>query len=483
MEEYNTLLNTNILLVLSQEKDFFVRKLKYYKTQEGKLYVEQNGRIKEGPEITEIMNKLTKNSQSKNTLRDNNDLKDKLSANYSEYYKCKHFLNLVKEEENCKIHTFKSYNNRLVILELLGTGGFGEVYRCYDSVYKHYFALKINFIPMEDKRKYYNDQGNIEREVMVGKKFSFCKGIPKIYSYFDFIHNDAISSRAFRVNCLQFKFCNKKSLDFYIKTNYFLRKDELALKIGFDILTTLYEMNKNTYNEYWIHYDLKPSNIFLHSESGSMKDDLEVYVGDWGLCMRNDTNKYSTKMASSFRPDVTELYFENYNYGAGTYYYLPPEAFNRKSEVSNKIDVFSVGVMIYELLSGKKPFCNETDQKTIFDNDLMSKYCKTYKYHPDIAKPTNKLLQILLAHDYRERPSVEDIIETKMFGSEFNWKGDIENLKTFFTNEITKAEINDRLKRKRSFDSQFKNKSMSLVDIDDFSTKDSLRNESQYKYQ
>lgn len=58
---------------------------------------------------------------------------------------------------------------------------------------------------MDDKKKYINDQGNIEREVLLGKKFYFCKGVPQVFNYFDFIHNDGLSNRSFRVNCLQFK--------------------------------------------------------------------------------------------------------------------------------------------------------------------------------------------------------------------------------------------------------------------------------------
>ena len=40
---------------------------------------------------------------------------------------------------------------------------------------------------------------------------------------------------------------------------------------------------------------------------------------------------------------------------AGTYYYLPPETF-RGSKISSKVDIWSVGVIFFELLYGKKPF-------------------------------------------------------------------------------------------------------------------------------
>lgn len=52
----------------------------------------------------------------------------------------------------------------------------------------------------------------------------------------------------------------------------------------------------------------------------------------------------------------------------GTYYYLPPETFlGEDAEVSSKVDVWSVGVIFFELLYGRKPFGNGISQNKIYN--------------------------------------------------------------------------------------------------------------------
>ena len=51
--------------------------------------------------------------------------------------------------------------------------------------------------------------------------------------------------------------------------------------------------------------------------------------------------------------------------GVGTYWYLPPETFdvNRKSFVNNKVDIWSLGIILFEMVYGIKPFGNELSQE------------------------------------------------------------------------------------------------------------------------
>lgn len=73
-----------------------------------------------------------------------------------------------------------------------------------------------------------------------------------------------------------------------------------------------------------IHYDLKPQNIMFHN--GKMK------ILDFGLSKQID-NEHS-KIALS-------------NLGMGTFWYLPPESFDEKNMISEKVDVWSAGVILY----------------------------------------------------------------------------------------------------------------------------------------
>jgi tousled-like kinase len=91
-----------------------------------------------------------------------------------------------------------------------------------------------------------------------------------------------------------------------------------------------------------IHYDLKPANILLQSGSATG----EIKITDFGL---------SKQIENSDDGDSIELTSQ----GAGTYWYLPPETFQHFGhgggpKISSKVDVWSVGVIFYQCLFGKR---------------------------------------------------------------------------------------------------------------------------------
>lgn len=84
-----------------------------------------------------------------------------------------------------------------------------------------------------------------------------------------------------------------------------------------------------------IHRDIKSSNILLSNE-------FEPQVSDFGLAI------WASTSSSEIHSDVV-----------GTFGYLAPEYF-MYGKISEKIDVYSYGVVLLELLSGKKPICAGT---------------------------------------------------------------------------------------------------------------------------
>src|SRR3954470_6651836 len=89
-----------------------------------------------------------------------------------------------------------------------------------------------------------------------------------------------------------------------------------------------------------IHRDLKPENIFLVSRGGS-KDFVKVL--DFGLAKLTDTEEkvtHKTRAGSVM----------------GTPYYMAPEQCEGKSEIDHRADIYSLGVLMFEMLTGKVPF-------------------------------------------------------------------------------------------------------------------------------
>lgn len=100
-----------------------------------------------------------------------------------------------------------------------------------------------------------------------------------------------------------------------------------------------------------IHYDLKPANILFDGVG-------EVKLTDFGL--------------SKVVDDGQTMGMELTSQGAGTYWYLPPECFEvrRTPLISNKVDVWSVGVILYQMLLGRRPFGHDQSQEQILRNEV-----------------------------------------------------------------------------------------------------------------
>jgi tousled-like kinase len=158
-------------------------------------------------------------------------------------------------------------------------------------------------------------------------------------------------------------------------------------------------MNTNPHKV--IHYDIKPGNILYHK--GNVK------IVDFGLSKVVDhtiTNGHDT--------------IELTSHGAGTYYYLPPECFsacnmmagNGQMKVSNKVDVWSVGVVHFELLFGRKPFGDGQSQEHILRQaSSIFNPSAELTFPGKITKQAEEFIRRLLTYDVRKRPDVIEASE------------------------------------------------------------------------
>jgi tousled-like kinase len=86
---------------------------------------------------------------------------------------------------------------------------------------------------------------------------------------------------------------------------------------------------------------------------------MEVKISDFGLAKIMEDNKDKIELTSQ---------------GVGTYWYLPPECFDNgisPPEISSKVDMWSCGVILYEMLYGIKPFGHSLTQDRILKDGVI----------------------------------------------------------------------------------------------------------------
>ena len=227
--------------------------------------------------------------------------------------------------ERCDFSPGQIIDNRYKIIQKLGEGAFGMVFRVSD-VSGQTFALKILKLweVSPDIRKHLIDRfdmefqtGQIDSPYLVSSiEHGFVSGNP--YILMEFCPNGDLTR-----------------LPSDTDWNYIGQQVLLGLK-------ALHQCGK-------VHRDLKPENVLV-------KQDGSVALTDFGIS--GDRNKRMTERNIFGKPQ--QIF--------GTYAYMPPEQVNphRDATVLPTTDIFSFGVMMYQLLTGALPFGPLTN-----DNELV----------------------------------------------------------------------------------------------------------------
>ncbi|XP_076360720.1 serine/threonine-protein kinase tousled-like 2 isoform X2 [Tachypleus tridentatus] len=299
-------------------------------------------------------------------------------------------LKRIHNEDQSRFSNHTVLYDKYLLLILLGKGGFSEVHKAFDLKEQRYVACKIHQLNKDwkdDKKANYIKHAL--REYNIHKALDH----PRVVKLYDVFEIDANSF------CTVLEYCDGHDLDFYLKQHKSMPEKE-ARCIIMQVVHALKYLNE--IKPPIIHYDLKPGNILLGS--GSVSN--EIKITDFGLSKIMDDENYSPE----YGMDLTSQ-------GAGTYWYLPPECFvvgKNPPKISSKVDVWSVGVIFYQCLYGKKPFGHNQSQATILEESTILKAKEVdFPAKPAVSNEAKNFIRRCLQYRKEDRIDVFTLSENE----------------------------------------------------------------------
>jgi predicted Ser/Thr protein kinase len=269
---------------------------------------------------------------------------------------------------------------QLEILELLGQGGMGAVYKARQPRLDRIVAVKV--LPAE----WSNDPafaGRFAREARALARLTH----PHVVAVFDFGESDSL---------------------FYFVMEYvdginlrsILQERRLSPPEALTIIPQVCEALQYAHEEGVVHRDIKPENILLDRKG-------RVKIADFGLAKLLDRPAAGSMLTGSQQV-------------MGTPHYMAPEQIDRPREVDHRADIYSLGVVFYEMLTGELPLGRfaPPSEKAAIDGRLDEVVLRTlerephkrYQHASDVKSEVEAICRHPMAPTVRERVRAEPTV-------------------------------------------------------------------------
>ena len=249
-------------------------------------------------------------------------------------------------------------NDRYQIIRMIGEGGMANVYLAHDTILDRDVAVKILRGDLANDEKFVR---RFQREAIAASSLSH----PNIVEMYDVGEDDG---KYFIV----MEYVEGKTLKSLIK-----KRGALTIPEVIDIMLQLTSGIACAHDSYIIHRDIKPQNVLI-------LDDGRVKITDFGIAMALNNN------------ELTQT-----NSVMGSVHYLPPEQASGSGSTI-KSDIYSLGILMYELLTGKVPFKGENAVE-IAIKQMKEQIPSVHEYNSEIPQSIENIVLRACAKNPKNR--------------------------------------------------------------------------------
>ena len=235
--------------------------------------------------------------------------------------------------------------DRYKVLEEVGSGGMSNVYKSQDMKLNRYVAVKV-LKPEFSRDRNFVTKFRIEAQASAGLSH------PNIVNVYDVVEEDGMYF-------IVMEFVDGITLKEYIEENGRLSMDK-ALDVSIQIAAGLEEAHEH----HIIHRDIKPQNIIV-SRNGNIK------VTDFGIAKAATSNTLTSGQM-------------------GSVHYISPEQ-ARGGYSDEKSDIYSLGITMYEMVTGRVPFEGENNVSVALMH-IQNEIIPPRQYYPEIYSSLEKVI-------------------------------------------------------------------------------------------
>lgn len=261
----------------------------------------------------------------------------------------------------------KRISGRYKILESIGGGGMANVYLAHDMILDRDVAVKMLRLDFANDEEFIR---RFHREAQSATSLAH----PNIVSIYDVGEEDSIYY-------IVMEYVDGQTLKQYIQQNSPIQLDKVL-----DIMKQLTSAISHAHQNHIIHRDIKPHNVLI-DQFGNVK------ITDFGIAMALSATS------------ITQT-----NSVLGSVHYLSPEQ-ARGGMANRKSDIYSLGIVMFELLTGRLPFSGES-AVSIALKHLQSETPSLRRWNPSIPQSVENIVFKATAKDpFHRYDSVEEVEE------------------------------------------------------------------------